>query len=71
MRKQHVKLHKDGSIWAKGEIDNGIYEGYWEWFRKNGIIMRSGNFKNGKQIGAWTTYDKDGNAYKVTSFEKK
>lgn len=61
-----VKHHKDGSVWAKGEMEDGIEEGYWEFFRKDGTKMRSGYFKNGKQAGEWTTYDKRGQIYKVT-----
>ena len=83
MKQQHTHYHKDGSIWAKGELDEGVMEGYWEWFRKparnathsaaggDGTKMRSGHFKKGKQVGEWTTYDKKGNIVKVTSFDKK
>ena len=66
---KHTQYHKDGSIWATGEMENGVCEGYWEWFRKDGTKMRSGFFRNGKQIGDWTTYDKNGNLVKVTKFD--
>jgi antitoxin component YwqK of YwqJK toxin-antitoxin module len=70
--KEHVEYHKDGSIWAKGPIsEDGVPEGYWEWFRKDGTKMRSGYFKNGEQVGEWTTYDQKGNVYKVTTVPAK
>jgi len=64
--KEHIHYHKDGTIWAKGKLRDGIMEGYWEWFRKDGTIMRSGCFKEGKQTVEWTTYDRTGKVYKVT-----
>ena len=71
MKKKHTHYHKDGSIWAKGAMKDGVCESYWEWFRKDGSIMRSGHFKAGKQTGKWTTYDKKGKVVKVTSFDGK
>lgn len=71
MRKQHIEYHKDGSIWARGDMDGDKCEGYWEWFRKDGSKMRSGYFENGKQVGKWITYDDKGREVKVTSFDKK
>ncbi len=83
MKKPHVIYHKDGSIWAKGDMIDGESEGYWEWFRKParnaspreaggvGTKMRSGYFLKGVQIGEWTTYDKEGKVVKVTDFSKK
>jgi antitoxin component YwqK of YwqJK toxin-antitoxin module len=67
---KHVQYHRDGSIWAKGEMLDGQQTGYWEWFRKDGTKMRSGTFENGQQVGDWTTYDKSGAVYKVTTFKK-
>jgi len=67
---KHVQLHKDGSLWAKGQNLDGVPTGYWEWFRRDGTIMRSGSFENGQQVGEWTTYDKDGKVYKVTRMGK-
>lgn len=32
--KEHIHYHKDGTIWAKGELTDGVMTGYWEWFRK-------------------------------------
>lgn len=58
--------HKDGSIWAKGQVCGDVPVGYWEWFRKDGTIMRSGHFEDGLPVGEWTTYDKKGAVYKVT-----
>jgi antitoxin component YwqK of YwqJK toxin-antitoxin module len=66
MKKQHIQYHKDGSIWAKGDMVDGECDGYWEWFRKDGTKMRSGYFHMGKQTGEWITYDKKGNIYKTT-----
>jgi antitoxin component YwqK of YwqJK toxin-antitoxin module len=71
VKQNHIEYHKDGSIWAKGEMVDGECEGYWEWFRKDGIKMRSGYFKNGKQVGEWITYDKNSKVYKVTNLDKK
>jgi len=71
MKQLHIIYHKDGSIWAKGEMTDRISDGYWEWFRKDGTKMRSGYFDKGKQVGEWTTYDKEGKVYKVTSLDKK
>lgn len=60
------KRHKDGSLWARGEMTGEVQTGYWEFFRKDGTRLRSGHFDNGEQVGEWTTYDASGNAYKVT-----
>ena len=68
--KQHIVYHKDGSVWAKGEMINGECDGYWEWYRLDGTKMRSGYFKMGKQVGEWITYDKSGKVFKVTKFKK-
>jgi antitoxin component YwqK of YwqJK toxin-antitoxin module len=69
--KEHIHYHKDGSIWAKGQMLDGVMTGYWEWFRKDGTKMRSGSFEKGKQVGEWTTYDQKGQVYKVTKMKKK
>ena len=66
---QHIQKHADGSIWAKGEVINGVKEGYWEWFRLDGSKMRSGYFKQDKQVGQWITYDKNGEVYKIADFD--
>ncbi|HEV2555500.1 MAG TPA: hypothetical protein VGV17_17230 [Bosea sp. (in: a-proteobacteria)] len=60
------KLHKDGSLWAKGQTIDDVPTGYWEWFRKDGTKLRSGHFQKGHQVGEWTTYDAKGEPYKVT-----
>ncbi|MDP3410043.1 toxin-antitoxin system YwqK family antitoxin [Bosea sp. (in: a-proteobacteria)] len=60
------KLHKDGSLWARGQTVDDVPTGYWEWFRKDGTKLRSGHFQKGQQIGEWTTYDARGEPYKVT-----
>lgn len=67
----HVHYHKDGTVWAKGKLLNGVATGYWEWFRKDGVRMRSGYFENGVQVGEWTTYDRKGAVYKVTTIKPK
>ena len=66
---KYIKYHKDGSVWAKGDMVDGQCEGYWVWFRKDGTKMRSGYFNNGQQVGKWITYDKAGKEYKVTIFK--
>lgn len=63
------KLHKDGSLWAKGQTEDDLPTGYWEWYRKDGTRLRSGYFDKGQQVGLWTTYDTAGRVYKIT--EKK
>ena len=60
------KLHKDGSLWARGQTVDDVPTGYWEWFRKDGTKLRSGFFERGEQVGDWTTYDAKGAPYKVT-----
>lgn len=64
----YLKLHRDGSPWARGQMLDGQMHGYWEWFRLDGSRMRSGSFDRGRQIGEWTTYDKTGALVKVTDF---
>ncbi|MEP6763348.1 MAG: hypothetical protein ABJB66_03505 [Gemmatimonadaceae bacterium] len=67
----HEHYHKDGSIWARGELQNGVMTGYWEWYRKDGSRMRSGSFEAGQQTGEWTTYASDGHVVKVTIMKPK
>jgi antitoxin component YwqK of YwqJK toxin-antitoxin module len=67
--KERIDRHKDGSIKARGHMQDGELEGYWEWFRKDGSKMRSGSFENGKQVGEWTTYDDRGKVVKVTKMK--
>lgn len=64
-----TQYHKDGSLWAKGQVIGNVPTGYWEWFRKDGTILRSGHFREGIQVGKWTTYDRHGAVYKVTDFK--
>lgn len=66
----YCHYHKDGSLWAVGQLREGMAEGYWEWFRKDGTKLRSGHFTNGAQVGEWTTYDKAGKPYKVTTMKE-
>ncbi len=63
--------HKDGTLWAKGQVRGETLEGYWEWFRKDGTKLRSGFFAGGEQTGEWTTYDKKGKAYKITTMKPR
>jgi antitoxin component YwqK of YwqJK toxin-antitoxin module len=67
----HEYFHKDGSLWARGELIDGVMEGYLEWFRKDGSRMRSGSFEHGVQVSEWTTYRKDGTILKVTAMKPK
>jgi antitoxin component YwqK of YwqJK toxin-antitoxin module len=69
--KEHLHYHKDGSLWAKGQLLDGVMVGYWEWYRKDGSRMRSGRFESGEQVGEWTTYDKTGAVVKVTRMKPK
>jgi antitoxin component YwqK of YwqJK toxin-antitoxin module len=69
--KKHTEYHKDGSLWARGQMIDGVPVGYWEWFRREGTRMRSGTFEHGEQVGEWTTYDKNGDIYKVTIMQPK
>lgn len=61
-----TQYHKDGSVWAKGQVQGSLPVGYWQWFRKDGTLMRSGHFEDGVPVREWTTYDKNGNVHKVT-----
>lgn len=70
MTRNYVKKHNDGSIWAKGQMDENKMEGYWEWFRKDGSKMRTGYFRHGKRVGKWKTYDRSGNLVRTTDFGK-
>ncbi len=69
--REHLHYHKDGTLWARGQMLGDVMVGYWEWFRKDGTKMRSGSFENGEQVGEWTTYDKKGKVYKVTQMKAK
>ena len=69
--KEYVYCHKDGTVWAKGQMIDGVMTGYWEWFRKDGSIMRSGYLENGEQVGEWTTYDRNGKTVKVTMMKTR
>jgi len=64
---EHVQLHRDGTVWARGQTVDGVPVGYWEWFRTDGTRSRSGTFEAGEQVGEWTTYDREGRVYKVTT----
>ena len=68
-QEEYKKYHRDGSLWARGQLVGDVPTGYWEWFRKEGTIMRSGYFRDGIQVGKWTTYDKNGDVYKVTDMK--
>lgn len=69
--KEHLHYHKDGTLWAKGQMQGGVMTGYWEWFRKDGTKMRSGHFEDGEQVGEWITYDKASKVYTVTKMKPK
>jgi len=69
--KKHVHYHKDGSVWARGQMQGKVMAGKWKWYRKDGTLMRSGSFRNGEQVGEWTTYDRKGKVYKVTTMKPK
>ena len=69
--RDHEHYHKDGSLWARGALTDGVMTGYWEWFRKDGSLMRSGSFRRGEQVGEWTTYDRQGRIVKVTQMGSK
>ena len=68
---EHVELHRDGSIRARGPMSDGVPTGYWEWFRLDGTRLRSGSFEAGEQVGEWTTYDRSGEVYKVTEMKRR
>ena len=68
---EQVIYHKDGTVWARGKMTDGVPTGYWEWFRKDGTKLRSGFFLNGEQVGEWTTYDRAGKVHKVTVIKPK
>jgi hypothetical protein len=62
----HTHHHKDGSLWARGQMLGGQMHGPWEFFRKDCTKLRSGSFDHGEQ----TTYDKAGKPYKTTLIKK-
>lgn len=66
VREQRIEYHADGSIRARGDVADGVLDGYWEWFRKDGTRLRSGFFRGGEQAGEWVTYDRQGHVYKTT-----
>lgn len=65
----YTKYHRDGSVWARGQLLEGKMHGHWEFFRLDGTMMRSGTFDREQQVGEWTTYDKAGVPYKVTQMK--
>ncbi|WP_296667275.1 hypothetical protein [Demequina sp.] len=62
----YQKLHRDGTLWARGQHHEGAMHGHWEFFRKDGSLLRSGSFDHDRQVGEWTTYDRAGAPHKVT-----
>ena len=57
----YVKYRRDGSVYATGQLRDGVPVGYWEWFRPDGTIKRSGHFDDkGERTGEWKTYDARG-----------
>lgn len=60
------KMHRDGSLWGRGQTLDGEMHGFWEFFRREGTIMRTGSFDRGVQVGEWTTYAPNGVIVKVT-----
>lgn len=65
--RDHVELHKDGSVRGRGKVLQGKQDGYWEWFRRDGTRLRSGWFEAGRQVGVWTTYNSAGEVHKTTA----
>ena len=63
----HTHYHKDGSVYARGELTGGVMTGFWEFFRKDGSLMRSGSFQAGEQVGEWKTFDRAGRLVKATT----
>ncbi|KAF0227646.1 MAG: hypothetical protein FD133_1035 [Erysipelotrichaceae bacterium] len=65
-------FYKDGSLKAKGPVNNQIMEGEWFFYRENGQISQIGHFKNGLKHGSWIRYDKEMNIeYDETFVEHK
>ncbi len=69
--REHIEYHRDGTVWARGQVRGDQPTGYWEWYRKDGTRLRSGMFEGGKQVGEWTTYDRRGEVHKVTVLKPK
>ena len=63
----HIEYYKDGSVWAKGNMIDGVPVGYWEWFRTDGTKLGSGYYERGHKVGEWVTYDKKGRKHRVTN----
>lgn len=58
-----IKLYYyiNGKIQSKGEIKNGMQEGYWEYWHSNGVKAREGDFKQGKANGRHRYWYDNGN----------
>ena len=67
--RQHIEYYKDGSVWAKGNMIDGVPSGYWEWFRMDGTKLGSGHYDRGQQVGEWVSYDKKGRKHRVTNLK--
>ncbi len=50
--KVHVAYHKDGSLWAKGKMANGVPVGSWEWSGGDGTRPVAVHFNTGKQVAS-------------------
>ncbi|MGQ7788586.1 hypothetical protein [Nesterenkonia sp. K-15-9-6] len=62
-----IAYHAEGRTrWSKGEVEDGMPVGYWEWYRRDGTPKRSGDVDAGEPVGEWITYDQQGHPYKVT-----
>jgi len=58
------ELDQDGVITlGKGYYNNGINEGYWEYYSEWGLLFK-GNYKNGDFDGHCVWYEKNGTCEK-------
>ncbi|MFM6939191.1 MAG: toxin-antitoxin system YwqK family antitoxin [Rhodoluna sp.] len=62
-------LYDNGLPRFKGEYQDGLMHGYWEFYRKDGSLMRSGYFDRDQQVDAWKTFNRQGELVKETKFQ--
>ncbi|MCW3782130.1 toxin-antitoxin system YwqK family antitoxin [Defluviimonas salinarum] len=57
----------DGSLTARGFMEDGEQTGYWEWYRRDGTLLRSGYFEAGRPIGSLTEHDEAGRVQRASA----
>ena len=62
VREQSIEseTYPNGQKKWEGELEDGLEQGLWKFYREDGTIFGSGEFVEGVQVGNWTTYDGSG-----------